>query len=685
MSTRRRIEFELVGNAGNIEAVLNRLNSGITQTARGASGVNRELGMMDRNLMAIKTTARYALAGGLIFGITGAISRLRDFQDRLAQVAALSGSVNRSTGSYQAPSANFLGRVGDQALLMSNQLGIATSDVQDYMSRFFSAFDVQRMGGNEKLVQMRNFVNEVGQLQASLGAEAGDPQQLAGGIAGLVRQIDPKGRNIGKQTNRVSNLIWQMLAQTPNITGRDISRDVGRIGATMTIANMTPEQVFAVWTQAGQAGGSASVIGRGVAQLLGTSLLHPQTPAQIKAFQQAGLPTDPTTLRNMGGFQVLQRMMQAVAPNGATVSNPLALGNEDIPDDQAAAASGVKGVNLTLLYNLLGRQESVRQFIALLAQQGVPGLKEHIRTQKSANAADQAHQRELAAQRQRILSQTAQAASNLPLQLVRQLRYPLEHLIAPGLISASNLAAEHPRATQAVEATLGTVLAAAGARRLWKAFRKGGAAGGLAGAAGAAITAEELPSLLAGGAADGSRHNPFWVVIAPVSGTLDPKLGGGDNKTKDSITAQAEKLAGRLGGPAAAALAAVRGVGWRGALRIGGRGAAEVTAAVEFQKQVVNRLTGTPQNSLPSFFGWNGRFGQGPNVSAVERAMQNNNKQTWAGDHYFKGALDMDIRMVDAQGRTISTDKKRGVPVKMIPDKGAPTAQGKTGQRKGTH
>lgn len=675
MSTRRRVEFELVGNAGNIEAVLNRLNSGISRTARQSSGLNRELGMVDRQLQAIKTTARYALAGGLIFGITGAISRLRDFQDRLAQVTALSGTVN-AQGSYTAPSTNFLNRVGDQAILMSNQLGIAVGDVQDYMSRFFSAFDVGRMGGNEKLAQLQQFVSEVGNLQASLGAEAGDPQQLAGGIAGFVRQIDPRGRNIGQNTERISGLIWQMLAQTPNVTGRDISRDIGRVGATMTIANMTPEQVFAVWTQAGAAGGSASVIGRGVAQLLGTSLLHPTTPAQVRAFRQAGLPTDPTTLRTMGGMQVLERMMTAVAPKGARVRNPMALNDENLEDPEAIAGAGVHGINLTLLYNLLGRQESVRQFINLIAQGAVPALKEHVRTLNSANAQEQQHQREQAAQRQRVLSQVAQAASNLPLQMVRQARWPLEHLVAPPLVGLSNLSARHPQATQATEAALGIALAGYGAGRLARAFRRArGRGAGVRGAgmeaAGMAITAEELPNILQGGSADGSRANPYWVVISPVSWQVGSP--GGTNPFSDPVpgantkSKMAKRLAEKLSIPGGSAAAGAAGGGF-----LAGDTALAATGI------------GLPLAALlaAAYFGQ----GRGPMVGQVTQTMnQNARSQQFGGDRYFRGALDTTIRLVDAQGRTIAVDRQKGVPVKQIPDKGIPTAQGRPGSRRGSH
>lgn len=690
MATRRRVEFELVGHAGNIEAVLNQLNRGITQTQRGARTTNRELGMMDRNLMAIGTTARYAFAGGIVFGITGAIRRLTDFQNRLGEVAGLAGRLNAQTGVYQGPSNQFLERVGDEAILASNRVGVATEDIQSYMTRFFSAFDVNAMGGDQKLAQLRGFVDQVAGLQALLGPEAGDPQQLAGGIAGLVRQIDPQQRNIAGTTARVSNLISLLLAQTPNITGRDISRDIGRVGATMNIANMTPEQAFAVWAVAGRAGGSASVIGRGVSQLLGSSLLHPNTPAQRQAFAQVGLPTDPTALRNMGGFQVLQRMLHAVAPHGARINRTTAnmLNSEDVTDEDAVGALAGRntGVNLTLLYQLLGRQESVRQFVNLIGQDGVTALRRYIQLQNRATDSGAAAERIHAAVERRILQRAATAASNIPLQLIRQVRWPLEHAVAPAAIRTSDEMARHPRATQVVEATLGAALGIYGARRLLSRFRGGGITGATGAAAGAAITAEQLSNLVGGGQADGSRDNPYWVMISPASWSIGQP--GGDplrRPTGDPLPIPRRGAAGRL--LSRLAPWAVMGSLYGGAIAATAVGAFDAAALLETPGATRQRPQGRGRfavnmNDDRSFADLGRPDLARPFLAALEaRHMRASDVQRVE----FNGKADADltIRLTDAQGRTITVQEHKGVPFRFVPQEGVPTQQGRAGKRRG--
>lgn len=703
MSTRRRIEFELVGNAGSIEAVLNRLNSGITRTGYGARGLNRDLGMVEKQLMAIGTTARYALAGSLVFGITGAISKLAQFESQLGTVASLAGSLDSRSGRYTAPGDSFIERVGDQAVLTSNKLGIAVDDIQNYMTRFFSAFDLDRMGGRQKLAALGQFVDEVGRLQAMLGPEAGDPQQLAGGIAGLVRQIPGGGRNIGKTTNRVANLVSLMLATTPNITGRDVARDIGRVGATMQIANMSPEQAFAVWSIAGRAGGSSSVIGRGVSQLLGTSLLNPSTPAQMKAFSQAGLPTDPTTLRNMGGMRVLSQMLRAVAPRGARVRNPAALNDENLDDTTGIAASGTKGINLTLLYNLLGRQESVRQFIALIAQGGVPALQQQIKLQEKANKNNAVREREEAAIRRRALLAAGMSAANLPLTLMRGFRWPLEHLAAPPIIATSNAATRHPGITHAAEYTIGAALGVAGARKLIGRFKRGGIGGAASGAAGAAIAAEEMSSLVGGGATDGTRAKPYWVMISPASWMVGTPGGFGSPVpgTPGSSSSLMKKLFG--GGVAGAKSLGFKGLGVAGAALaipeswnwLMGQFQGN-TRAIPKGHPLLSRFSdnqfagglnpgrmpsGAEQSVLNQFA--NNMIGT-PRAEALLRLLESRRGAGVAGAQFSRteGSMDVTVRLVDSQGRTIGVQKKGGVPVKMWPATGTPTAQGKSGTRK---
>jgi len=710
LSTRRRVEFELVGTGSNIEAILNRVTAGINRVGSSGRSTNKELGLIDKQLMAIGTTARYALAGSFVFGITSAIGKLTDFQNKLAQVAALAGRV--TGGTYTAPSGNLLGDIGSQAIIESNKLGIAVSDIEDYMTRFYSSFADQARG-KQGLTQLRVFSDEVARLQAALGTEAGDPQMLAGGIAGLVNQMPGGTRNIGRSTNKVSNLIWELLSRTPNITGRDVARDIGRVGATMQIANMTPEQAFAVWTQAGMAGGSSSVIGRGVAQLLGTSLLHPNTPDQLKAFQSIGLSTDPTTLRNMGGWRVLQQMMQAVAPHGARIRNKAALGNEDIADEDAVNAAGVSGVNLTLLYNLLGRQESVRQFVNILGAGGEQGLVGQLKHNNDAIKHNTAAQREAAAMGQRSLQTLGNSLGNIPLSIVRGPLNAASRPLAYGASHVSNLLAEHRTTTTVIEGLMGTALGVAGASKLIRGFRQ--ARGGRASAAalGSAITAEELPALIAGQTPDGSRGNPFWVMIAPASwlvgspGGFSSGTGNGPPPPRGGNWLTKLKS---LGGYGAAAWSRI---GWLGAGTAAA--AASIPPAFEF---IANRFTGSSRGVpaghplLEHFARMGGAMGgttaPGQMPSGAQQSILNEfasgmigaaraeallslldrkQGQGVSGAVFGRadGSMDVTVRLVDSQGRTIATQKKGGVPVKWWPQTGAPTSSGKPGTKKGSH
>jgi hypothetical protein len=554
----RRLQVDVTGSESGFTASMNRVVAGLTRVGSGLRQGGNDAGLFSKQLMAIGTTARYALAGQLVFGITGALSRLGDFKAELGTIDSLAGQIDKNQNFTSI--GNQLNAVGTEAILMSNKFGIAVGDVESYMQRFFSSFDVPG-GVQGRMRSMDAFVERVSELQAMMGSEAGDPQALAGGIAGLISQIPGGRQDIPGNTKRIANMIAYMTRVTPNITGRDISRDIGRVGATMTLANMTPEQAFSVWGVAGMAGGSASVIGRGVAQLLGSSLLHPNTPAQQRAYMMAGLPTDPTTLRQMGGMNILERMLRYVGPN-ARIRNRGALSDENICDADAIRAAGVSGINLTAIYQMLGRQESVRQFVNLLGQGGVKALRAYIDHQQQAIKVDQQRQRYEAAAHQRTLLRFSQARQNLSMSLVNAADWPIEHLIADPVIGISNQMARHKTATQVgIAGALG--IAAASRLRALSAFRTGGRFGragralGILGnaqreAIGGAITAEELPAAIAGGKTDGTRANPYWVIISPLSwsvgspgGFMSP-TGAAGGKAADTVEGAAEKTGSRM-------------------------------------------------------------------------------------------------------------------------------------------
>lgn len=686
MST-RRLNVEITGSSRGLEAALNRINAGLGRTQGQIRQTNKEMGLFQRQLMAIGTTARYALAGQFVFGVTAAIGRLAEFQTQLGRVASLAGELNEQTGRYTGPGQGFLSDVGDQAILESNKVGIAVNDIQQYMTRFFSTFSNVPQG--QRMAAMTGFVDEVARLGAMLGTEAGDPQVLAGGIASLVNQIDPqiatrRPGTIGRQTNRVANLISYMLASTPNVTGRDVARDIGRIGQAAQTARMTPEQAFAVWGQAGKAGGSAGVLGRGIAQLLGSSLLHPQTKEQIKAYQAMGLPSDPNALARMGGMKVLLQMMERIAPRGARIRNRTALFNEEMTDEEAIAASGATGINRTLLYQALGRQESVRQFIALLGQDGVKGLKDYLRAQQAATKANAVRAREEEFQRQNTLTRFNQQRANLNLGLARGIQWPLEHVVAPPVGALADAVTEHRTATQVALGSLFGGLAVYKGARILKALRNrrlGGSPGQEL--VGGLLATESAQNVLAGAATDGTRANPFWVIIHPVSWMVGGPSGGmGPNApttpgTPGFFKRWAKRVppiipAGGLASTAAATAVAAPFVAagydfYRS--RVGKGGA----LPVDWQQKIA------PSESLTKLLMEKGHLSWG-----VTKDIENAYHKRGIGDPVAIRMTAADvhqqftIRLVDAQGRTITVETKKGLPMKFTVAKPAPTYKGKS-------
>lgn len=710
MSYKQRVEAEFTGNASGFMAAVNQVQSGITRVGSGFRGGTRDGSLFANQLKAIGTTARYYLAGQLVFGVTSAISSLADFKGQLGEIDSLAGKIT-GNGNFQGLG-DQLATVGSSAILTANSVGIATGDVEQYMTRFFSSFDPPG-GAKQKIKVMNQFVTEMARLQAMMGSEAGDPQALAGGVAGFINSIPGGRKNIGANTHRVANLIAFLTKETPNITGQNVATDVGRIGAGMQLANMTPEQVFALWGVAAKAGGSPSVIGRGIAQLVGTSLMHPKSPAQLQAFQMAGLPTDPTQLRAMGGMNVVFKLLQS-ATTGKVRFSKSALNDPDADPATAIEGAGVSGINLTQLYNMFGRQESVRQFVNILGQGGVKAIKDYMAAQEKAKKQNLAWQREDAAIRQRTLLRFGVARNTFGISAMNGMSWPLEHMIADPTIAVSNFAARHTTATQAAVGGAFGLAATRSVNRLLggRMFRGAGRFGKFLGAAGAiqqealssAISKEELPAAISGGKTDGSRGNPYWVIISPLSWAVGSPGGFMSPTGKTGVTEDIKKYGGwgaalfaRYGSKAVSGL---KGAG--SAMELFGAQAPAIPDMIAIlqgkdpfsdprtkgMKNLAHfwKNSGTPlENSIVDRVSKNKltpqaaerRLAALASIGDRARGVQHIAVTGEANGTFL-------VKMVDDHGNVIATVKEKGVPVKLWGAKQFPSSGGKPGVHKGS-
>lgn len=659
--------------------MMNRVTSGVSRLGQNLGGTNRQMQQSNKYAMALSTTLRYAFAGRVLFGIQSAITNLGEFKTQLGEIDALAARATGPGGNLQGLG-NQLGDVGAEALKLSNKFGIAVGEVETYMQRFYTSF--KPMGSQaQQTKQMEDFVNAHLSLVTVLGSRAGDPSALAGGLAALVRIMPGGEKHPGTSAEELSNYFAKIVTQSPQITGQDIAQAAGRLASAKNLSGMSAIQLLSVFGLAAKSGGSSAVITRGVQQLLGASLLHPTKPASKAIYSAAGLSTDPNSLEAMGGEKVLEKLITYV--------------------QQGKSATGQAKTNFDAVYNAFSRQESVRQFINLIANGGVPALKAYQKSLEQAAKDNYSVQATNLRLSQSLLIKMSNASKNLGISLVGGADWPLENLIARPIIATSDFAAAHRTTTQGVVGgALG--LGAANALRKLGVFGKSGlgrfigAASGVEQAAvGGAISKAELPFAISGAAGDGSMEKPLWVIISPLSWSLGGPTGmnsSGPTNTKstaDKIINDAKK-----GGGWGAAFAKYSGVG--SALAIGAV-VAGMPSGIRHSKTTLAQasqrgfMASLGHDINPLHFGtdlaaggtsrFHQLFGGGNSKAFTDLlTLQNALKKQQT---YFEGLAHMDLTLKYEDIYGTKKSLKRGVDAKLIPSaKQFPTAQGKAGSRR---
>lgn len=714
MSSRYRVEFELVGNAGNIEAVLNRLNNGISRVGGSSRQASNEMGLWQRQMMAMGTTARYALAGGVVFGVTAAVGALSQFERKMGQIMAIMGDLGSSRGFDQA--SRDIQSLGDYALNASIRLNTGVEQIQDSMQIFYSSFDVP--AGQRGLQQVQSFSDAMTKLAAV--SEATDFETLANGVIGFSQALGRGRPDIEKYANEIAAFTRESLG----IRGDVLAQGIGNLGATARVGGFTGEQSLALLGAAAQGGGSPAVSMRGVAQLQRV-ILRPTTPAQIAAYRAVGLPTDPVQLSRMGGLAVLQRMLSGVRQRGGLAAVG-GMSEDQIAQATSAGEAGVTGGGAGIAFNLFGRAEALRAFTTIYSQQGKHKDFDYFLQQITDAGQNMTTLNEQfrAFLSQSTLSNVSNAFHAASIQAVRSLD-PILHPVAGLVTGALGAATAHPRATMAVEAAL---FASLGARALNRFIpgrfgrvlgRFGRVAGIGAGAAGGALTGEAAANLLGGGHTDGTRANPFWVIIHPASayvgsgGGYGP-LGGPETPLPGSRVPRIPRIPlapiGAVGAVAAGALLGgygiyrfTHGVMHRGAdtplanaflqhatvdrsspfaakypgLRNLFQQYSDAGGAMSIQ-QLESRLAGNP--AALGFAGWRRIQTRGEQVAA-QRAVQSVRERTGVVADAFavEGNLsgDFTIHLVDKQGNEIGVVEHKGVPTKLWGARAVPQHRGK--------
>lgn len=672
MSSMYRIGVQIYGSASGYVGAVNTTLRATTRLGQGFKTAATHSRLLDNQIKAIGTTARYAFAGALVFGITAAIGRLQDFENQLGTIDSLAGQLD-SRGQFKGLGSS-LDDLGSDAIKLSDRFGQSVTDVETYMARFASTFN-RRPG--ESIAQYRSdldsFTGSILQLQAALGSEAGDPSALAGGIGGLINAIPGGRQNIAGNTKRIGNLIAYLTQVTPNFSGTDVANASGRLASVVNTSGMTPEQMFAILGQAAKSGGSPSIVVRGVQQLLGQSLLTPKSPGAKASYQRVFGTSDPTTLRNIGGFNVLERLMEAVAPGGLKLSrSQRAAVNNATTAQQLQGA--LPGLNLTELMSFFGRIQSVQQFVNILSQGGVKGLQDYIRSQKIATEANLLRARSESALNRQGLQIARNAFANISLSLVRGLNGPFT-ILGHAAQHVSDLLAGHRTTVKGLETAgatglIGRAIAGTSIGQRIPGLRALGGLGKLEQkAAGAAIMAEESPAVASGLVADGSRASPFWVIISPYSW----QFGYGGLSQPANTKSTENKVLNYIKKGVATGGAGALGARTAATLSIGAAAlpaTATGVAAYEAFKHNPKLDPRTVQRAQQSYA-----------LSLLKDRMRAEGKTKI---EFGTAKADITMHLVDKNGNEILTQKKKGVPIGVPHTKDtAPQSGGRTGVKKG--
>lgn len=268
-------------------------------------------------------------------------------------------------------------------------------------------------------------------------------------------------------------------------------------------------------------------------------------------------------------------------------------------------------------------------------------------------------------------------------------------------------------------------LAAAASLRNLGIFRGGGRFGGIGGLlrgvnraetglVSQAISKEELPSAITGQTADGTRANPFWVIVSPLSRAVGgiPEPGGSplphDGDRGGGVFRRLTGLAKRGAGVGAGA--------WR---LFGAGGAATIAgvSAIPEAWQAMYDLLGGGGRAVPPGHPLLSKFGDPARASAFAFQAKPTGLENRILHRFASGKMNADqaerqlaaveslgsrrgdvqrvtvqgeakghftFKLVDKQGRTILVQEEKGVPVRLWEAPSSfPSAKGKPGQRRG--
>jgi hypothetical protein len=449
----RRVGTLFYASAGNVRAVLGDMAGGLqrlgTQGSRNLDNLNRRGSALNNQLRAIGTTARYALAGSMVFSISRSVQAWGQFQARLGEISAI------ATGGTGLP---IVGRelddLGNRLLRLSIDTGQPIDDLQAGIVSLYST--VGNVPPNEAAQMMDVIARTAMTSQSTI-------EDTTNALLGMLNAFKANRSELPK----FGAEFYKVIQQSAGMPGHIFAQQLGRLSASASLGGFSPEQMNALSIAATRSGGSPAVNMRGLAQLM-TFIMNPSSKQSEKAFGEIGL--GPEMRQRLGGWGTLMRVLQMTQQRGISAKGggPVRAFTEDMlgqitesfGDQPTTSQEGLSGPGAQLLARLFTRVEG-RRIAAVLSQLLTPEQVAGTTNKTILQYLDQVTNRLKDAQvaQKNVLDRTqwvrGQAAVHSMGIAITDAFSPLLNLAARGKIDLAKMFVGHQNVTRGIAAALG--------------------------------------------------------------------------------------------------------------------------------------------------------------------------------------------------------------------------------------
>jgi hypothetical protein len=485
---------------GNVIAQMGQWSQGMGRFGQQLNNASRMSERLNAQWRAIGTTIRYALAGSVIFGITGLINRYADIQRQLGLATAIGTTtggrgftnneitkLGRNLRQAAIDSVTPLNQINDAAInLLSTVQNVPEDQVSPILTRIAQAATLAQISSEDATKAF-----------TTMNVAFGRPSNL---------------QNI----SRIAQEFFILTKQAPGgvSAGAQIVQQIPQLSTLVSAGKGTPADVFGFSLATLRGGLPPAQAGRGLAFLLQTlAFPNQQTTSSKTALASIGITPNFYNQHNIR--EAVLRVLQHARKLGLRGNlNKVVNMDEDTANELESSGASVQSLGLSgqgavFLGSVFHRIHALRTALALLRQQNSGQLETDLNTMAQAEQDHVSDVNDLSKQWARFRKRANLQAAAISIQALGQQVIetfaPILNLGAAGISGLQHQAAGHPGATRAAVLGGAGLMAAMGMRRFL------GLSGGLGhGVVGANALGAALSP---GGVLGDSPQNPMYVIV----------------------------------------------------------------------------------------------------------------------------------------------------------------------------